>query len=193
MKQNITCSDQECTRLARVKGLCQMHYGRAVRRARGLRRLWRCSPEERFWYYTQQGEGCWMWTGSVGSGRYGVVDLGSPEGKRHSTAAHRFSWELHFGPIPDGVLVCHHCDNPPCVNPAHLFLGTIQENMDDRNNKMRHAHNERHGRAKLTLDQVQNIRLAFSTGVSKRSLSKQYGVVHSAIRSIIAGRTWKHD
>lgn len=163
------------------------------------KRLWRSTPEERFWFYTEKSTGCWLWTGPRhgGTGTYGVIvvsynyDFATKRSIKHTTMAHRYSWQLHFGIIPEGLLVCHSCDVPLCVNPSHLFLGTIQDNMTDRNRKSRQAQHERHGRAKLSWEQVADIRKAFDAGASKLSLSKKYGVVHNTIRGIISQRTWK--
>ena len=78
-------------------------------------------------------EGCWLWMGKTDYAGYGMVGLGLRKG----ILAHRFSWEIANGPLPEGLFACHHCDNPPCVNPSHLFLGTHQDNMNDRNRKGR--------------------------------------------------------
>lgn len=81
----------------------------------------------RFWAYVQPSTGCWQWNGPMREqDGYGFFTLG---GRRLS--AHRVSWELHHGSIPDGFYICHHCDNPPCVRPDHLFLGTVRDNVDD--------------------------------------------------------------
>ncbi len=96
------------------------------------------TPLERFWSYVDKSEGCWLWKGAVSKGGYAYLSDGSK--LKHRVRAHRFSWELHFGPIPADKEVCHNCDAdyPPgdityrrCVRPDHLFLGTHQENMAD--------------------------------------------------------------
>lgn len=90
--------------------------------------------EERFWAKVQKTDDCWMWTGATRHG-YGEISKGGKS--TEIFVASRFSYELHFGPIPDGFLVCHRCDNPPCVRPDHLFLGTHVENTSDMLSKGR--------------------------------------------------------
>jgi hypothetical protein len=106
--------------------------------------------------------------------------------------AHRVSYELVAGDIPDDLLVCHHCDNPPCVNPAHLFLGTVADNAVDAVAKGRWARGERSPMSKLTRDDVDEIRALFESGAfSKMDLSRRFGVSHTTIRRIVAGTTWR--
>lgn len=88
------------------------------------------SVVERFWLKVAQAEGCWLWLGAKGRRGYGYLHRGGKT-DRHPIRAHRASWEIHFGAIPAGLWVLHKCDNPPCVNPNHLFLGTRKDNMDD--------------------------------------------------------------
>ena len=93
---------------------------------------------ERFWQKVIRHDGCWGWAGSVGSTGYAQMGSRKGEGVWRSMKASRFSFELHVGPIPDGMCVCHSCDNPICVNPEHLFLGTQLDNMKDKVKKGRH-------------------------------------------------------
>ena len=87
----------------------------------------RVPDEVRFWRHVKKSDGCWEWTAGNNGHGYGWAT----RYRQLSVAAHRFSWEMHFGPIPPGLIVCHHCDNPPCVRPDHLFVGTYKDNMQD--------------------------------------------------------------
>lgn len=98
--------------------------------------------EDRLWLRVDKSashNGCWLWTGATKQGGYGKIAKGGDNG---SFLTHRVAWELERGPIPDGVVVCHHCDNPGCCNPEHLFLGTQAENLLDMRRKGRHCHGE---------------------------------------------------
>ena len=123
--------------------------------------------------------------------------------------AHRLSYELHVGKIPPGMVVCHRCDNPPCVNPKHLFLGTSADNMRDRDSKHRLAFGERHGNAKLTDDDVREIRrlrgeyLAANPTHSKwnndattqgtyRALAARFGITEAAVEFVCLRKWWRH-
>lgn len=145
-----------------------------------------------FWTQVEPGDGCWPWIGRRMSSGYGEVHR---FGVR--TGAHRVSWELHFGPIPAGMLVCHHCDNSLCVNPDHLFLGTNKDNSQDMKAKSRGRggapyYGERNYNAKLTASQVSAIRSRYAAGgETLRSLAGEYGVSNGTIGKITKGDTWR--
>jgi len=103
--------------------------------------------------------------------------------------AHRIAYELAYGAIPDGVLVCHRCDVPACVNPSHLFIGTHVENMSDCVAKGRTAKGEKHGLSKLTEKEVIEIR---SCSGSQRMIAKQFGVSQTLVGYIRRREYWKH-
>ena len=105
------------------------------------------------------------------------------------TYMHRFSYELHFGSVPEGLFVLHHCDNPSCVRPDHLFLGTNQDNMADKVLKGRHPRGNQVYNAKLNPDAVRDIQ---TSGLSNGVLAKKYNVSPSAVREVRIGRNWKH-
>lgn len=150
---------------------------------------------KRFWSKVVKTEGCWMWTAFRMSGKghgYGQLTYNY---KRY--LAHRLAWILTFGPIPDGLCVLHKCDNPACINPTHLFLGTQLDNLADMRAKGRHSKGptiwgERHGMAKLTGDDVRSIRAAHVIGVSIRILGQEYRVNRKTITKILSGASWKH-
>jgi HNH endonuclease len=131
---------------------------------------------------------CWLWTGCVRSkrARYGQLATGRPK-KGNKVETHIFSWELHTASqVPDGLCVCHHCDNASCVRPSHLFLGTPKDNFDDMRTKGR----GQHFKAILSDSQVVDIRnrLASTTPPSKVSLAREFGVSPGAIHRIHDGR-----
>jgi hypothetical protein len=143
-------------------------------------------PAERFGRsYDITDSGCWEWTGKRMKFGYGW----SFDGKKRQ-AAHRLSWLLHHGPIPGGLCVLHRCDNPPCVNPGHLFLGTKAENNWDKiaKGRARNAAGEAVSTHKLTADQVTCI---IQDPRKNREISDLYGVSVSTISAIKAGRNWK--
>jgi len=145
--------------------------------------------ENNFWPNIRKTDSCWIWTGGIlQSGGYGYVTyLGN------DFRAHRLSWILHKGEIPKGFEVCHKCDNPPCVNPAHLFLGTHNDNMRDMKQKKRCALGERHGLHKLTTEQVKKIRSEYVRGIiTHKMLGEIYGVDRHTIGDIINKKYWTH-
>lgn len=143
----------------------------------------------RFFSKVQKTESCWLWTRYKTQDGYGLLRA---ETKLHY--AHRFSYEIHHGPIPSDLHVLHKCDNPACVNPAHLFLGTHSDNMADMVSKGRKK-GKRGGSntsAKLTRVQVLEIRARYPQGgTSYRKLAKEYGVTNGAIENVVNRKTWK--
>jgi hypothetical protein len=149
---------------------------------------------ERFWAKVNVAgdDECWEWQAGCTEDGYGKLRrTGMTAGL---VRAHRLSWELHHGPVPVGMHVCHACDNPPCVNPGHLFLGTPLENMRDKRAKGRHTGEFAHGAssshgAKLTAEQVREIRRLADT-IAKDELGRRYGVSLRSIQRIVSGETW---
>jgi len=146
--------------------------------------------EDRFWPRVEKTDGgCWVWRGRTNEWGYGLTSVGG-----RSTRAHRASWEMHNGPIPAGLWVLHRCDNPPCVNPAHLFIGDRAANTADmvaKNRQARHP-GAKSPRAKLTDDAVRELRALRSAGVQYKDLAARFGVSKSCVREAIIGSRWGH-
>ncbi len=151
------------------------------------------NTKAKFWERVQKTDGCWLWTGAKNGGGYGVFHLGRQDGKQLRAGAHRYSYALHNGPIPAGMDVLHKCDNPACVNPDHLFLGTQADNDADRNAKGRQAKGARMGAAKLTEGQVLAIRRAYADGRAKlKKLAAEYGVSAMQIWRVVSRQQWTY-
>lgn len=148
--------------------------------------------------YKANGNGCWIWQRAPNGRGYGQIREGRWPAKNFKThLAHRLSWEIHNGPIPPGLFVCHHCDVRLCVNPAHLFLGTIQDNLRDMREKGRGRLpepllGERHPNAKLTAAKVKKIRSLIKSGKTVSSIAKRYGMGRSTITRLKFGTAWSH-
>ncbi len=183
-----TCSHVGCNSRHYARGYCEKHYQRQKKRGQpddgpGHH----ASFETRFWLRVEKADGCWRWAGPLYKGYGRLWHNGA------TIRAHRASWIVHFGEIPDGVLVCHHCDNPSCVNPAHLYLGTHRENMDDKIRRNRCARldrkGEKAGRARLTSESVLAIR---ADRRKHNQIAAAYRVHPTTICDIKRRKSWKH-
>lgn len=153
---------------------------------------------ERFWSKVDKerskvfynGTRCWEWNAGRDHG-YGYFYTRT----RGTRRAHRVAYEISYGEIKDGLLVCHHCDNRPCVNPSHLFLGTYQDNATDRNNKGIQVRGESHGIHKLTAEQVDDIRRRYARhgrgGENSTELAREFGISHTQVFNIVKNIWWK--
>lgn len=145
---------------------------------------------ERFWKKVdvQGPDDCWNWKGTLHPHGYGRI-----ANNKHLLLTHRVSYEIHFGSIPEGLLVCHKCNNPRCVNPNHLYAGSTDDNMKDRLLAGRYACGERHENAKLTEQEVGIIRTSFIPyTVTIKMLAERFGVSTGAVSAIVYLRDWKH-
>lgn len=131
--------------------------------------------------------GCWLWTGHVATTGYASITV-----DHRPVGAHRVSWEMHRGPIPEGLSVLHRCDVRHCVNPGHLFLGTPKDNMLDMARKGRSVRGEAQHDAKLSARKIKAIRSAASRGVGQLALALKYGVTRRQINKIVNGKAWRH-
>jgi hypothetical protein len=123
----------------------------------------------------ERSDGCWTWKGARGRFGYGQISVCG-----RAQLAHRVAYELHTGPIPDGMFVCHHCDNPGCVNPAHLFLGFVRRG-------------EHHPSAKLTSAAVADIRERLSRGEQQTCIARLHGISASQVTLIKQGESWRGE
>lgn len=201
------CYADGCDRAAFARGLCLKHY-KKLKKYGTPNGVFLASPvAERFLtsFQVDRETGCWNWRKSIDGGGYGVI---REENNGRLLRAHRLSYEIHVGQIPDGMFVCHHCDNRKCVNPAHLFIGTAEDNNLDMRNKGRginppspkgrdlarvnFARHENHPSAKLTKAQVSEIRMRLANGEQGLKLAREYGVSRTAISSIKTGKLWSN-
>lgn len=154
--------------------------------------------------YSAKPNSCWEWTGSRQNYGYGQMKIG-----KRTVKTHRIAWKLAYGDIPEELFVLHHCDNPPCVRPGHLFLGTNLDNTLDRHSKGRDARGERHGsrthphkfgarygernsNVRLTEEQVLDIRRLYAAGsYSQKHLAEMFGVTQPTISLIVNRKMWE--
>ena len=143
----------------------------------------------RFWKKVKKTPGCWEWLGSKDRKGYGRIKETLRNG---NLKAHRVSYELHLGPIPTGLWVLHTCDNPSCVCPDHLFLGTNDDNVKDQLAKGRSRKGERNANAHLTPADIKEIHQARARGESCRSIAERLSISRSNVYMILEGHSWKH-
>lgn len=147
---------------------------------------------ERFWAKVNKTDICWLWTASLSTHGYGQIGVG-----RRIQRAHRVAWFLTFGTWPTDK-VCHRCDNPLCVKPDHLFLGTQADNLKDMRDKGRgrlpppSPRGEANNKTSFTTADVRIIRERYAQGDSLRTLGRAYGVWHTTISDVVHRRTWAH-
>lgn len=142
----------------------------------------------RFWCKSDKDGDCWAWNASRFWSGYGMFWHGT-----RNWYAQRIAYAMTHGNVPENMVVCHTCDNPSCVNPSHLFLGTMQDNMNDmkakgRGNRLR---GESHGMAKITADDAVNIKNRRLAGERVKDLAKEYGMTCHSIYCIATGKSWK--
>lgn len=142
---------------------------------------------ERFWTHVTKTSGCWVYStkNKLGRGLFWRRHL------RRSQAAYRVAWEFAHGAIPDGLFICHKCDNPSCVRPDHLFLGTPLDNMRDKIQKGRDTRGEAVNTAKLTAEQVIQIRARRAAGASTIELAAAFGISRLHVYKIVNRQSWK--
>ena len=152
--------------------------------------------DDRFWSHVLRVfdvKSCWLWDGSRTEKGYGRFQVGG-----RVERAHRFAYELASGPIPEGMLVLHKCDNPPCVRPSHLFVGTPSDNTNDmllrkgRWRRPRTLAGVRNHSARLNDDAVRDARARYADGEAMATLASEHGVSISAMRRAVSGATWSH-
>lgn len=199
MKQCLVCDEEFRSRGASHRFCSKRCKGMASRR----------DIAARFWEKVDTSGDCWIWTGSKNPNGYGQLTIDN-----RCTTAHRVSWAIHNGGIPDGLHVLHHCDNPACIRPEHLFLGTHTDNMRDAAAKGRSAsqvhrarwckgprtqkqiegqvRGERNAAAKLTSSDVIAIRALAASKVTFANIAKQFGISSRYAQRIVAREFWRH-
>lgn len=189
------CSKPECARPSRTRGMCVNHYQAWLWSERRLAQSRKHPPrgsitaQERFRRYFRPGADsqCWEWQGARRQSGHGMFGINGSH-----VVASRFALEQAVGPAPDGALACHRCDNPPCVNPKHLYWGTRQDNADDAVSRGRIPLGEDKAQSVLTEQQVIEIRERYAAGEPQKSIAQSYPVTVPTIRSIALGDKWKH-
>lgn len=191
------CLGAQCDRPALKRGLCQRCYQRV--RTSVDAPLPTVTAMERFWEkvdhngpipdHAPQLGACWVWTGCTNEDGYGQFAVVHGRAVR----SHAYSLEMATGqPRPTGLEACHHCDNPPCVRPSHLYWGTHQDNMDDSWERSRHPVGSERAAARVNEEQVLDIRKRYAAGERNGELAAEFGLDSSTISGIVTGRKWAH-
>lgn len=185
------CSVEGCSRFVIGRGWCNVHYYRWWRNGDPLVDL--RSASYRLENYVDKsgpphpvlGTPCWVWTG-YSFGVYGGIKVND-----ELKLVHRYAWEVNCGEIPVGLCVLHHCDNPPCINTEHLFLGTLGDNSADRDAKLRQAYGVKNGRAILTEAQVVEIREIYAEGkLGYGKIASKFGIDKTQVARIVKRIHW---
>lgn len=191
MKATRTCSIDECSRPMWARGWCGTHYRRWATTGHPLTPSCRDDWFSKFLRFLPSDVApneCWLWRGPVGSKGYGNLQI-----REDVWSAHRLSYAMHHGDLPADRFICHHCDNPPCVNPAHLYAGTPQDNINDKVARGRLADplpGELNPNAKLTAAQVAAIRERIALGSTQRAVGREFGIAQSHVGRIVRREAW---
>jgi hypothetical protein len=185
------CTVENCCNKYYAKGYCEKHYLRVKKHGNTEGLKPQAPAKERFFKFVEKTDKCWNWVGNK-RGNYGGFSIGARTAG--TVLAHRFSWELHNNKtIPSKMVVMHSCDNPLCVNPAHLSIGTHMNNTHDMLRKGRHTYiahvGNKNGKAIINADIVKQIR---ESNLSNAELGRQFNVSPNCIRGVRTGRTWSH-
>ncbi len=184
-----TCSIPGCGKPHNAHGFCQTHERQA--RKAGTLPPPRTGPQPlavRFWAKVVKTPACWLW--QAGGDPYGVIGRGGKGAGQ--VYVHRLSWELHYGPVPPDLCVCHQCDTPLCVNPEHLFLGTHEDNQRDKVEKRRHGHGETHHMVALGAAQVIEMRRLWADGgLTQAQIAERFQTTKGNVSQIVRGKRWR--
>lgn len=190
------CTIDGCEKKHFGKGMCSMHYERVrthgsteivLRVAKGSDVDVRAMMRLRLSMNSKQVGECIEYTGTLERAGYGSIMVNG-----HRTKAHRMSYQAHKGDIPVGLMVRHKCDNPPCINPEHLELGTQTDNMGDMSDRGRSSYGVRNPNHVLNDEIVRDILRRVSEGETQSAMAREYGVSNMTIYTIVHNKAWKH-